>query len=79
MDGRILLSETPFINKKAKSDLIESLFEQEEVNQLFFGIQGVFSLFGVGMIEGLVLESGDGVTQVIPVYNGTRLEFVTER
>jgi hypothetical protein len=31
------------------------------------------------MIEGLVLESGDGVTQVIPVYNGTRLEFVTER
>ena len=78
-NSKILLSESPFANKKQKSALIENLFEQQEVSQLFFGIQGVFSLYGVGMIEGVVLESGEGVTQVVPVYNGTRLEYVTER
>jgi hypothetical protein len=31
------------------------------------------------MIEGVVLESGEGITQVVPIYNGTRLEFVTEK
>lgn len=58
---------------------MEQLYEKEEVDSLFFGVQGVFSLYGVGLIEGLVLEIGDGVTQIVPVYNGNRLDFVTER
>ena len=68
---KLLLSETPFTNKKLKNQLIETLYEQSEVSQLFFGTQGILSLYGVGMIEGVVLESGDGVTQIVPVYNGT--------
>ncbi len=57
-----MLTEVPFTNKAKKSQLIEKLYEEIEVGQLFFGVQAVLSLYGVGMIEGVVLESGDGVT-----------------
>lgn len=57
-----MLSEVPFTNKLKKNQFIERLYEEVEVSQLFFGVQAVLSLYGVGMIEGVVLESGDGVT-----------------
>lgn len=76
--SKLLLSETSFPNKRNKSQLAELLFESKEVRQLFFANHGSLGLYGAGMIEGLILDSGEGVTQIVPVYNGTKLDFAIE-
>ena len=38
----------------------------------------MLSLYGTGRIHGVVLESGEGVTQVVPVYNGYKLDYAVD-
>ena len=59
--------------------MAELLFESYDCPSIFFGTQGVLSLYSFGKTDGVVLESGDGVTQVVPVYNGYKLEHAVEK
>jgi len=75
----IFLTEPPFTPKKYKKEMAELLFESYDCPSIFFGTQGVLSLYSFGKTDGVVLESGDGVTQVVPVYNGYKLEHAVEK
>lgn len=33
----------------------------------------------MGKTNGIVLESGEGITQVVPVYNGYKLDYAVEK
>lgn len=66
----VLLTEpcnNPMTNR---SLLVDTFFESFDVPALFVAPQPVLSLYAFGRTTGLVLESGDGVTQCVPVYEG---------
>lgn len=75
----VFLTEPPFTPLKQKSALAAHLFEKRSAEHVFFGTQGALSLYAFGKTDGLMLESGEGVTQVVPIYNGYKLEHAVER
>lgn len=59
--------------------MLEIFFEKFQVPAVFVAVQGVLSLFATGKSTGIVLDSGDGVTHVVPVYEGYALTHSCER
>ena len=78
-DVPIFLTESPFTPKKQKAEIAELLFESYDAPSIFFGTQGVLSLYAFGKTDGIVLETGGGVTQVVPIYNGYKLDHAVEK
>jgi len=55
------------------------MFEEFRVPAFYLAIQAVLSLYSSGKITGLVLDSGDGVTHTVPIYDGYALPHAIER
>jgi len=68
-----LISEEPLNPKSNREKAIEVLFETFDIPAFFIGNQAVLSLYTSGLTTGLVLESGQGVTHAVPVYEGYSL------
>ena len=69
----ILISE-PLENRiNNRENISKILFEQFSINKLFFASQPVLSLFSTSNTTGVVLESGEGVTQSCAIYEGYSL------
>jgi len=66
----VLLTEPPYNPKPNREKMVEIMFETFGVPALNISIQGVLALLGQGRTTGLVLDSGEGVTHTIPVYDG---------
>ena len=75
----MFIAEPPFTSKAQKRAIAEILFESHDCPFIFFGIQGVLSLYAFGKTDGVVLESGEGVTQVVPIFNGYKLDHAVEK
>ena len=75
----IFIAEPPFTCKKQKKMLAELLFENFDAPSVFFGTQGVLSLYAFGKTEGIVLESGKGITQIVPITNGYKLDYAVQK
>ena len=69
----VLLTEAPLNPVSNREKAAELFFEGLNVPALFCSIQAVLSLYASGRTTGIVLDSGDGVTHVVPVYEGFAL------
>ena len=65
----VLLTEAPLNPKENREKMAEVLFENFNVPALNVQIQAVLTLFSAGTNDGLVVDSGDGVTHIVPVYD----------
>lgn len=66
----VLLTEPP-LNPRANRDMAAQLmFEAFNVPALYMSIQAVLSLYASGRTTGVVLDSGDGVSHAVPVFEG---------
>lgn len=55
------------------------MLDSIRVNSLFLQVQSALSLYSVGKATGLVLDSGEGVTHTVPIYNGNVLTNSIEK
>lgn len=59
--------------------MTEVMFETFQVPSFYLSIQAVLSLYSSGKTTGLVLDAGDGVTHIVPIYEGYSLSHAIER
>lgn len=69
-EHRVLLTEAPMNPKVNREKMTSIMFETFLVEGLFVQIQAVLSLYSNGRTTGCVIDSGDGVTHSVPVFEG---------
>lgn len=78
-DHPVLLTEAPLNPRRHRDRAAEIFFETYNVPALFLSIQAVLSLFASGRTTGVVLDSGDGVTHAVPIYEGFAMPHAIQR
>ncbi|MFW9827306.1 MAG: zinc ribbon domain-containing protein [Candidatus Thorarchaeota archaeon] len=75
----IFYCEPPFMNRETKEYIARVFFETHRVKSLIMLPTPLLSLFSVGLTTGLVIESGDGLTWVVPIINGTIAQHAVQK
>lgn len=71
----VLLTERPRNPKENREKMAEVMFESFNTPAVFVAVQAVLSLYSTGRTVGLVLDSGDGATHSVPVFEGFPLNY----
>ncbi|MBN3277431.1 ACT1 protein, partial [Polyodon spathula] len=75
----VLLSEAPLNPQSNREMMTEIMFESFKVPAMYVSVQAVLALYASGRTTGLVIDSGDGVTHTVPIYEGYYLPHAVSR
>lgn len=77
--SKVLLTEPPLNPSRNREKMIEVMFEHYGFQGVYIAIQAVLTLYAQGLLTGVVIDIGDGVTHIVPVYEGFALPHLTRR
>jgi actin beta/gamma 1 len=66
----LLLTEAPFNPKLNRERMTQIVFEKFKVPFVYVAIQAVLAMHSFGRTTGVVVDSGDGVSHAVPIYEG---------
>lgn len=73
----ILVTEPPLMSNKYHEKLAEIFFESFHVENFYSSITSVLALYSTGKTTGIVLESGEGITHSVPIFEGFAIPYAT--
>lgn len=74
--NHLLLPLDPLKNRETMAQV---MFERYGFHGVYVAIQAVLALYAQGLSSGTVIDSGDGVTHLVPVYESTVLNHAVKR
>ena len=78
-EHQLLISEAALNPYENRSKIAEIFFENFGVPAIFFETQSVLSLYAQGKITGVVMDVGDGVSQIAPIFEGYAIKNAVQR
>jgi actin-related protein len=78
-DYPVLMTEAPMNPNENREKMIQFFFEDLKVPSFYVFTQAVLSLYASGKTTGLVVDSGDGVTHIVVVYEAYCIKHAVNR
>jgi actin-related protein 2 len=73
-DAKILLTEAPLNPVKNRAKMLEVMLDLFQFHECSLAYQAILTLYAQGILTGVVVDIGDGVTHVCPVIDGFCLQ-----
>jgi actin-related protein 2 len=69
-EHKVLLTEPPLNPKDNQKKMLQAMLETYQFEAAKVSIQAMLVLYAQGLLTGVVVDSGDGVTHIVPVWEG---------